>query len=448
MAYGPALTIMRYALIFAWTVRLAAGAEHDPAEVLRRMTQKVLAGAKHIPNCTCVETVNREYFRPAAATLPRQCDVLLELRRHPTLDMILRPFATDRLRLDVTMVGHGEIFSWVGASKFVDTGIDHVVRNGPIGTGFFGGYLMVIFETDAKKFTFESEIAVNGRSLFEYSFQVMKSDSHYKVRLDTSWIYVAYSGTFQVDPETDDLVRMTIQAADLPPATGECMSTTTMEFEMVRIGDDQFLLPRQSRQRFVSPNGDEAENTTGFTNCREYRGESTVNFFQEPQPQVGNRTIRVPATPPPLPLGSRFTFQLTIPIQSDTAAAGDLFSGRLVQPIRDLKERVLAPKGAIVEGHLVRVQSFRRPPEVYIVFRPEAVEIKGASVPLTAVRDWDREIAERRRRGLKGLEINLPLLGEDWAGVFRFSGEHVVIPKGFQSEWRTVPSSDSGRVPR
>src|ERR1700720_3604627 len=108
---------MRYALIFAWAVRLAAAGEHDPVEVLKLVTRKVLAGTKDIPNYTCVETVTRDFFRPAAATIPRACHVLLEQRRHPPLDMVLRPVSSDRLRLDVTMTARGEIFSWVGASK-------------------------------------------------------------------------------------------------------------------------------------------------------------------------------------------------------------------------------------------------------------------------------------------------------------------------------------------
>lgn len=124
---------MRYTLIFTFAARMAAGTDHDPAEVLVRATRKVLASVEHIPNYTCVETVNRQYLRPAANHLPRACAALLEVRRHPTLDMVLRGFATDRLRLDVAMTKTGEVFSWVGASRFDDVGVDQVVRNGPMG---------------------------------------------------------------------------------------------------------------------------------------------------------------------------------------------------------------------------------------------------------------------------------------------------------------------------
>ena len=74
---------MRYALIFACAIGLAAGAEYDPTEVLRRATEKALASAKEIPNYTCVETVSRDYLEPAAVSLPRACSVLLEQRQTP-----------------------------------------------------------------------------------------------------------------------------------------------------------------------------------------------------------------------------------------------------------------------------------------------------------------------------------------------------------------------------
>jgi hypothetical protein len=68
---------MRYLLILAFFLRLAAGTEHDPAEVLSRAARKVAATTRHIPNYTCVETVSRQYFRPAANTHPRGCEAVL-----------------------------------------------------------------------------------------------------------------------------------------------------------------------------------------------------------------------------------------------------------------------------------------------------------------------------------------------------------------------------------
>ena len=431
---------MRYALLFTWAIGFAApGAEYDPVEVLRRATQKVLASARSIPNYTCVETVRRDYFEPAAATLPRACSVLLEQRRHPTLDMALWLYSTDRLRLDVTMATGREIYSWLGENHFDDAGIDHVVRSGPFSTGSFAGNLTAVFEADVKRFTFNGPKAVDNRILMEYSFHVAKAESHYSVKLRDSWAIVAYSGTFEVDPQTADVVRMTIVTEDVPPATGVCQTATAMDLAWIQLGAGQFLLPKRSSQHFVYPNVQETENTTVFSNCREFRGESTISFGDQP---VADDVAQGHSTKALfLPGGLSLSFALTTSIQTDTAAAGDSFSARLVDALRDEKGRILAPKGTVVEGHLTRVQSYFKPPEVQVMLRPEALRIRGARVALSAMRDWRRVMLETKQAGKKKLEIVLPPQGEEYDGLFRFQGMHIVIPAGFRSDWRTVAAS-------
>ncbi len=439
---------MRYALLFSWAVGLALGAEYDPPGVLRRATEKVLASAKEIPNYTCVETVSRDYLEPAAVSLPRACSILLAQRQHPTPDLVLSLYSTDRLRLDVTMTRTGEIYSWSGASRFDEAAIDHLVRSGPFGTGSFGAFLAVVFGTDVKKFNFERRITVGDRTLMEYSFQVAQGDSHYTMKADNSWLHIAYGGTFQVDAETADVVRMTITTGDLPPATGSCRSITTMDLTRVQIGAGQFLLPRQTRQRFVSPTAEETENTSHFTDCREFRGESTVSFSPDSDKAINEHGQGASAKILSLPIDLTLSFDLTASIPTDTAAAGDTFSAKLTAALRDAKGKLLAPKGAVVEGHLLRVQSYFREPHVVVVLKPEALWIRGVRVPLSVERDWRRLMAEGRKKGKKGLEILLPLRGEDNSGVFRFPGEHITVPSGFRSEWRTVLARDSMRPGR
>jgi hypothetical protein len=429
---------MRCLFLLAWAISRSAAAAYNPTEVLTRAIQRAIDRARTIPNYTCVETVTRVYFSPAAMSLPRDCSVLLDQRRHPTPDMILHPYSTDRLRLDVTMSSRGEIFSWSGASRFEDHDIDHIVRNGPMGTGSFGGFLTTIFTSDAKRFTFERILTVNGREMMEYSFQVALPDSHYKVKLNEDWTHVPYSGTFQVDPESGDVQSMTVTTGTSPPATGMCRSTTTLDFARVRIGNELFMLPGHARQRFIYPSVEETENSTAFTNCREFRGESTVTFSPE-DPAAPRSSKRVATAPEAaIPRGLRFTLELTAPIPTDTAAAGDPFTAKLSDTLRDDRNKVLAPKGSLVGGRLLRVQIFARPPESFVVLRPEYIQTRTGRLALSAMRDWTYIVAQQRRGG-RGVQILVPLPGEDNSGVFRFPGEYIVIPAKFRSDWKTAP---------
>jgi hypothetical protein len=427
---------MRCLLLSACALGLSAAATYNPTEVLTRAIQK--ARASTIPNYTCVETVTRVYYRPAATSLPRDCAILLEQRRRRTPDVILNAYATDRLRLDVTMSSRGEIFSWPGASRFDDRDIDHIVRNGPMGTGSFGGFLATIFNSDAKRFVFKRSLSVNGRVTMEYSFQVAQPDSHYKMKLNQDWAFVPYSDTFQVDPESGDILSMAITTGASPPATGMCQSTTMLDFARVRIGNEQFMLPGHARQRFVYPSVEETENSTTFTNCREFRGESSVTFSPEEPAAPGVPKRASTAAEVVIPRGLRLALELTAPIPIDTAAAGDSFTAKLSDALRDDRNKVLAPKGSIVAGRLLRVQIFARPPESLVALQPEYVQTRDGRLALSAVRDWTYLVAQRRRSG-KGTEVLLPLPGEENSGVFRFPGEHVVIPAKFRSDWKTTP---------
>ena len=306
-----AMTI-RAAALLASTAAICAAADPDPSEVLQRVAAKVLARDSRLPNYTCVETVNRAYYKPAASTLPRDCPILMVIRRHPSPDMVLQLFMTDRLRLDVTMAGRGEIYSWAGASKFDTAGIEPVVKVGPIGTGSFGALLAVVFAQDLHTFQFDGTIRPPESNLMQYSFGVGQKASHYQVKAGNAWVRTACRGTFQVDPATAEVVRLAIQTVDEPSATGDCQTSISTDLIPIRIGDGVFPLPRQEIRRFVSDTGEEVENVTTLSACREYRGESTIRFDSGPG---SSAKLNGAGTPPAaLPAGLPFTLELTQPI--------------------------------------------------------------------------------------------------------------------------------------
>ena len=402
---------------------VAQAAERDPALVLQRAAIKVRVRAAALPNYTCVETVTRDYYRPRTVVQAPSCaGAIAGLAGGRGPDM--RFTMTDRLRLDVAMTERGEIYSWAGASKFEDSDVGALVHRGPIGSGSFGAVLAILFAQDAGKFHFERMAG----SLMEYSYLVPPEDSRYKVRTSDSWVNTAYSGTVQLDPETAEVVRVTLQTAELPPSTGSCQTTTTMEFAPVRIGDSEFPLPKRGEQRFIGAIGEEVENTTAFGSCREYRGESTIRFGADAAAETVERDGSA-AGVAEVPAGLSFSFELRTPIAADTAAGGDAFAGRLAGPLRDRLGRVLAPAHAVVEGRLLRVENrHTAPPGSVLVLRLRTVQIGGVKVPL---------VADRVVRVAKGERVEPPFSWESHAGLFRLAGEHGVMKAGTRSEWVT-----------
>jgi len=433
---------MRSALFLACCLALHA-VEPDPDEVIKRVTERVTATTARIPNYTCVESVVRDFYWPPAAIPPEPCPVIMEERRHPIPDIAPNLAVTDRWHLDVTMTRTGEIFSWAGARRFSDAPINQLV-DGPISAGAFGGFLSIIFKQDVQKFTFKGNTDLNGRSLMEYSFDVPPEHSSYKVKYSGSLVSSGYSGTVVVDPNTDDVVHLTVDTNELP-VMNTCQISTNLDLNRVKIGDSEFLLPARVRQRYVTTTGEEIENTTTFAQCREYSGTSSVSFG-EPEPSIArSRQIAAPA-PLRVPASQRFTFELTAPIASLTAAAGDVFFGRLLTPLRAERRKKPIPAGSLVEGRLLRVERHHVAPAfTIIVLQVQRVDVADSEFAMTAVRDRSRELA-RPRKGRVRVEIPLPLPSEKNAGVFRFDGDQAVVPRGFRADWRTADAGPPSTV--
>lgn len=413
----------------------AFGADIDPANVLLRAKAKVAERSAKLPRYTCMEDVERYYYRPVGRTLPGACSALITQRPEPSVNLSLRLSASDRLRMNVALVDNNEIYSWAGASRFGDDdSIEKLVRGGPIGTGVFAGLLDVVFLLDGQRFYFQKRQVSEGGGLIEYSFSVTAAASHYRVRIGDAWVPISYSGTATVDSRTEDVVRLTIESAELPKTAGICQIREAVEFAPGEIAGQPILLPASVRQRFLSPSGGEVENAIRLTSCRAYAAESSISF-EAPQAAPAASGSSTPEAQAGLPEGVHLTLELTSPIDTDHAAAGDNFEARLVHPIHAKKGRLSIPAGATVEGRLLRVEMVRmRPPRVRLALSPRAILVDGASMSLRATRDWNMAMNHTPADRVPP-RILLPLPGEGPSGVFEFSGQHVTVPKGFRSEW-------------
>jgi hypothetical protein len=436
-----------------------AGAEIDPQQTLERLREIARDEAARIPNYTCVQTIDRQFFRPggvvgstvvasgigrgsvmaAARTRPQSCDEVAA--RQGQRGYHLAPVSADRFRLEVRVGRGGEMYSWVGASAFGDRPLHELLAPGPSGTGAIGPLLMNVVE-DAPEFQFDGEKTVNGRRLYAWSFRIPMERSHaIFIEWGGSEAAVAYEGTILAEPETGTPVQLTVVAARLPAETSCCRFTTVLDYSPQRIGAADFPLPQAARQRFTMPDGMEVENTVTFSACREYLAESTVDYQGAPALAVATLDA---APPPRIPGGLPVVIALTGSIDSAVAAAGDPFTGRLVKPVLDKLKNAIAPAGAIVHG---RIASSSRSvsPAVNLRLTVETVEIGGREVPfhLTAKPPPGARLPPGGTLGgvlqSRGVPIGeLPQVRQEGSlDVHRFV-KRLVLRDGFATEWVTV----------
>jgi len=353
----------------------------DPAVVLRRTQENLLAELARLPRYTCVQTITRKYFH-APFSHPHSCAGLIKAHDERTAE--LKSNGWDRLRLEVAIVEGQNVFSWVGAAKFEEDNFEELAGRGPLGSGDFGSFLESVLSRATT--SFRGEKPAGNRRLLEYSYDIPTNKSGYLVRTHEEWTATAYHGTFLLDPNTADIVTLTVRTAELPESNPACQANSEVDYQRTAIHDRMILVPRETRLQTIDREGSESLGITTYASCREYSSKSRM-LARGPSNGADTGPPLPPSEPPSSPVspGLPFDCRIVTPINSETAAAGDPVEGILRSPINDKKNGLLIPVGARLHGRLTR---FEQRSATYDSFRFvvqwESIEFNGKSVPLRA----------------------------------------------------------------
>jgi len=439
-----ALLIAAVAALFAPPA--APQSPDDSAALLERAREKIARTTQRLLKCTWLETIERTYY-----TLPAKKVNANVMTEAPANSCDGKEFgksgslsldAKDRLRLDVVVAENKETFSWAAANRFDSRSVFQMVSNGPIGTGSFGTYLVDIFENPGTQFKFTAQKHKGAAQVFEYAFEVPAQASHYDVRGDTEWKVTGYHGSFEIYSATAELARLVVETAQLPPDARMCRARTSIDYHYMLIGDDEFLIPRQSELETLSGNANETSSITTFSGCHEYTAESNLRFDAPESAAALKTTVQPPA---PLPPGLSVTLSLLGAIDPRSAAAGDAISAEVSQSVRAPHSRqILLPAGAIAHGRILQMRHQYNSSQYLISIRFETLEVNGMLMPLFL--RWDHKLEFQKTRTQNGFrdrgpEFSLPppSTGES-GGFFSLPAARAgaVIPAGFKSKWITV----------
>ena len=416
----------------------AASAQDNPMDLLRLAQRNIADSVDRMPRYMCTQTIERSLFEPDSHdSRANHCD-------EGPLDRPKTHLAsTDRLRLDVGMAAAAEMYSWAGESRFDDRDLLDMVHEGAISTGSFAAFLTSIFRTEAATFTYNGDTTRNGRAVSEFGFEVPHEKSNYVFGNGRHRAVTGYDGTFLIDRQTADLVRLVVRTDELPSESQACDAETTLDYNRVRLKGNDFLLPVESLLRIASTDGSEDVNRTVFSGCHEFLGESNITF--DPPVQNAGLTEASPGRAPNglvIPQGLRFRAALARGIDTATAAGGDPIKAVLKTPIRDGR-KILVPDGASIAARIVRIRRYYgAAPSVEFDVKLESIEAGGISIPLTADPDTGAGFFEKsaskniQRRlelgGLRGLE------DRSAAFIFRNVPERYLIGSGLESAWVTA----------
>jgi hypothetical protein len=398
-------------------------------EILQRARARLRAASGNLSHYACVETVERQYFQ-APEEAAGSCTA--------APNAVGRLEAVDRLRLEVTVSDFREIYSWPGATRFDSRDVSEIIREGPISTGAFGTHLLGIFGDPGVRFEFAADRREGVRRVLEYRFAVPVDVSRYRVRAGSFAEAVAYRGSFRLNADSLELSRLTFHADALPAASSMCALDAELDYSPVPAHGD-LLLPARAQLRIAFQDARRTKNVTTFADCREYTAESELVFDEAPlASDAAPAASRAPQIA--LPIGLPVTLALTAPIDTATAAAGDLVEAKVVRPVQRPGSAVaLIPAGATVHGRLTRVERHLLPEPYFLVAMSfNRLDWEGTSHRFAARLEPNTELV--RQLGANALGRGGGGLRYWGIGVLLFPSarEKWVIPAGYQSKWTTL----------
>ena len=295
----------------------------------------------------------------------QELDRLPDYACHQTIDRFGRFGAEkpwdkiDTLQLEVGMSNNREMYSWAGARQFQESQLSDLVGRGVAGTGHFALLARHVFLPGAGKFSYKGESEVDGRQAHEWSFEVPLAKSRYRLRTAHAEAVVAFLGTIWADTKTLDVVRMEIQAYDLPEKLALVEAGNVIRYQRVRIGDKESLLPIYSELMLVSTDGNENLNRQKLGECRQYLGEAKVSFESESKEAIPAK-VESATGAVQLPRASVLELELAEPLVPVKAVVGQPLKIRMSRALRR-DEQILLAEGSEVAARVVRLERQETP---------------------------------------------------------------------------------------
>jgi hypothetical protein len=222
---------------------------------------------------------------------------------------------------------------------------------GAIGNGSFALHSRAVFLSGIPVFQYRGREEGGGRSTVRFDFQVPQFMSGYRLKVNELEGTSGYRGSFWADPDSLDLVRLDVEAIEIPPHIPLRSAGESMRYRRQTIGASEYLLPESSEMIMEDSYGNRSRNVIGFSQCRQYSGESTLSFADVPEDTATPAPPPPPAPPIEVPAGLFLEIELLTPIRFPGNAVGDQIAGRVRRDVRR-KGQTIIPKGASVRGNI------------------------------------------------------------------------------------------------
>jgi hypothetical protein len=166
--------------------------------------------------------------------------------------------------------------------RATDTSLEKI--GGSWSTGEFASTLLDLFSADTNaRFRSGGASSISGLSAQIYDFEVPRENSHWKVNVDSQTLVPAYAGSVWVDPSTARVLRIEMQARNIPSDFPMDTIESAVDYSFVSIGGTSILLPAHA-ESLGCPRGGSycSHNIIDFRNYHEFRVDVKIGNGQGP----------------------------------------------------------------------------------------------------------------------------------------------------------------------
>jgi Trypsin-like peptidase domain len=164
-------------------------------------------------------------------------------------------------------------------------------KTGAWSTGEFGTLLVNVFSpSTAAEFHFRRDGWTSGIDAKVYDFSVKRENSIWDLRFDSQVYAPAYEGSAWIDPKTGRVLRLEIEARNLPVDLPTDHVESATDYQYVRLGDAQELLPVHAEFLTCRRGTDNcSRNTIDFRGYRKFASEPSASAApRNPYPYPAN----------------------------------------------------------------------------------------------------------------------------------------------------------------
>ena len=236
----------------------------EQASLLKDVTEYALQYAKSLPNFICTQ-VTRRYVDPTGLEFWRLQDTVLTRLSYFEQK---EDYKVVMVNNQATTVGYNDL-------------------GGATSSGEFGSMLKAIFAPATQtRFEWDHWATLRGKRMHVITYRVSQVHSDWAVvyeRLEK--VVPAYRGMIYVDKDTLAIMRVTLEAEDMPVSFPVQQANTVLDYDFVDISGHEFVLPLKATLRMRSGKV-LVKNDTEFRLYKKFGAEATITYVPEPLPET------------------------------------------------------------------------------------------------------------------------------------------------------------------